>query len=47
MKSLIALPVLALLTLACGGEESMRTNKQSNSLDNARMQSIIDDHSPL
>ena len=46
MKSLIALPVLALLTLACGGEESMRTNRQSNSLDNARMQSIIDDHSP-
>ena len=30
MKNLIALPVLALLTFACGGEGKVRNNDPSN-----------------
>ena len=46
MKSLIALPVLALITIACGGDGSVRDYEGGSINDNrnVQIQSIIDTH---
>ena len=44
MKNLIALPVLALLTFACGGEGKVRNNDPSNTESRVSMEAIIKTH---